>query len=435
MPITTAPRYVSRELFTLLMDLISNESISIEMIERLSGTVYTVDTYADFPTIMEGICLGRTLDTNAYYSYNTGTGIWDPIGGGGLDLGWYVDLAALQAAHPTGVDGNFAVLGSTDTVWVWDSNTNAWVDTLHGAAVASVTDDGNTYVTVDNTDPANPVIGFAGVNVDGVTITGTGTTGDPLVGAPAGVLSVSGANVDNTDPVNPVIDNIVVDGVTITGTGISGDPLVSPADGVQSVTGWNVGGTATDPTIAGPVVDGTTITGTGVIGDPLVATAASEDHLVVADALDTTAGYLDNKINIHSSDASVSVTHTITNPSGDEVIDIDLTVTIPIPHYSSYIVTSKFVVGDTIDLATGLGVLPSTGAATIGGDLVPLTLNASKVLFEADNTALCKKDGAGDFVEKGTVASGFRYEWVSSTTLKLGADFDVTDTLGVLRVY
>ena len=190
-----------------------------------------------------------------------------------------------------------------------------------------------TGSNVDNADPLNPVIDT--IVVDGTTITGTGTTGDPLVGAPAGVLSVSGANVDNTDPVNPVIDNIVVDGVTITGTGTLGDPLISPADGVQSVTGWNVGGTATDPMIGGPVVDGTTITGTGVIGDPLIATAASEDHLVVADALDTTADYLDNKINIHSSDASVSVTHSITNPGGNEVIDVDLTVTPSIAKYSA----------------------------------------------------------------------------------------------------
>ena len=322
--------------------------------------------------------------------FNPISGKFDFVGssGSGLFLGYFADPTALNTAYPTGVAGNYAIVGSTDTVWVWDTGTSAWVDTLHGAAVASVTDDGNTYVTVDNTDPANPVIGFAGVNVDGVTITGTGTTGDPLVGAPAGV---------------------------------------------QSVTGWNVGGTATDPTIAGPVVDGTTITGTGVIGDPLVATAASEDHLVVADALDTTAGYLDNKINIHSSDASVSVTHTITNPSGDEVIDIDLTVTIPIPHYSSYIVTTPFVIGEIIDLATGLGDI--AGVAVMGGDVAPVTLNASQILFEADNTALCRKDGAGDFVEKGEVASGYKYEWISATTLKLGSDFDVSDTLGVLRIY
>lgn len=45
-----------------------------------------------------------------------------------LYLGWYVDDAALIAAHPAGIDGNYANVGSTDTMWIWDSDTNAWVD-------------------------------------------------------------------------------------------------------------------------------------------------------------------------------------------------------------------------------------------------------------------------------------------------------------------
>lgn len=62
-------------------------------------------------------------------------------GGSGSDphnLGWYADLAALQAAHATGEDGDFAILGSTDTVWVWDSGTSAWKDTDTKGQVESV---------------------------------------------------------------------------------------------------------------------------------------------------------------------------------------------------------------------------------------------------------------------------------------------------------
>lgn len=64
-----------------------------------------------------------------------------------------------------------------------------------GAGVQSVT--GNL---VDNTDPANPIVN--------------------------GVQSVTGLNTDNTDPANPIVA-ISVDGVTITGSGTPGDPLVS----------------------------------------------------------------------------------------------------------------------------------------------------------------------------------------------------------------
>jgi hypothetical protein len=55
-------------------------------------------------------------------------------------------------------------------------------------------------------------------------------TGNGLIFTPptvgAGVQSVTGLNTDNTDPANPIVA-ISVDGVTITGSGTPGDPLVS----------------------------------------------------------------------------------------------------------------------------------------------------------------------------------------------------------------
>ena len=43
-------------------------------------------------------------------------------------LGWYATPQALQSAHPTGQNGQWAFVGTTDTVWTWDSDTNQWVD-------------------------------------------------------------------------------------------------------------------------------------------------------------------------------------------------------------------------------------------------------------------------------------------------------------------
>jgi hypothetical protein len=44
------------------------------------------------------------------------------------DLGYFVDPAALNAAHPTANPGDFAIVGSTDTVWIRDDGTNARID-------------------------------------------------------------------------------------------------------------------------------------------------------------------------------------------------------------------------------------------------------------------------------------------------------------------
>jgi len=47
------------------------------------------------------------------------------------------------------------------------------------------------------------------------------------------VQSVTGLDTDNTDPQNPVV-NIAVDGVTITGDGTSGNPLVASGSGIAA---------------------------------------------------------------------------------------------------------------------------------------------------------------------------------------------------------
>lgn len=44
-------------------------------------------------------------------------------------VGWYPNYEALYAAHDTGYDGNWAIVGDTDTIWVWDSDTGTWRDT------------------------------------------------------------------------------------------------------------------------------------------------------------------------------------------------------------------------------------------------------------------------------------------------------------------
>jgi len=91
--------------------------------------------------------------------------------------------------------------------------------------VDSVTDDGLGWITVDNTDPENPVISFAGIEVDGITITGTGLAGDPLVAvAPAAVVPVVRAGFTQADFAGDV------------------DVLALPVGGILIVKNYNAGG-------------------------------------------------------------------------------------------------------------------------------------------------------------------------------------------------
>ena len=43
-------------------------------------------------------------------------------------VGYYETTDALRQAHPTAEAGNWAIVGSTDTVWVWDIDTSTWKD-------------------------------------------------------------------------------------------------------------------------------------------------------------------------------------------------------------------------------------------------------------------------------------------------------------------
>lgn len=44
--------------------------------------------------------------------------------------GWYETSDALTAAVPVGENGWWAVVGTTDSIWVWDCDTNAWRDSM-----------------------------------------------------------------------------------------------------------------------------------------------------------------------------------------------------------------------------------------------------------------------------------------------------------------
>jgi hypothetical protein len=61
-------------------------------------------------------------------------------GGGGVsnDKGYFATEAALILALPVGQDGWFATVGTTDTVWVWDSGSSAWVDTYKAPDLSGV---------------------------------------------------------------------------------------------------------------------------------------------------------------------------------------------------------------------------------------------------------------------------------------------------------
>lgn len=102
-----------------------------ENIEAIKDAPQQAQNAANSATLAQSWAVGGTgtregedTDNAKYYAQ-----IAQQVAQGGV--GYYETPEALRAAHPTGQAGNWAIVGSTDTIWVWDTDTGDWVDS-HG---------------------------------------------------------------------------------------------------------------------------------------------------------------------------------------------------------------------------------------------------------------------------------------------------------------
>lgn len=149
-------------------------------------------------------------------------------------LGWYATPQALQSAHPTGENGQWAIIGTTDTIWTWDSDTNAWVNS--GAQV-----DLSNYYTKDQ---ANAAFATAaqGTKADTAVQSINGKTGTAVTLDPQDVGGISTYTCATSGTVHALAgtgnnikfvadaaynegDTITVNGTAVTAQTQDGEPL------------------------------------------------------------------------------------------------------------------------------------------------------------------------------------------------------------------
>lgn len=113
-------------------------------------------------------------------------------------LGWFADLDDLQEACPAGRNGQWAILGNTDTVWLWDETQEAWVN-------SSTNPDLSPYYTAAQTEAITPFLYKATFLLDDWVGDGPYTQTaalEPVDGGPAVTadgISVT-AGIDNSLP-------------------------------------------------------------------------------------------------------------------------------------------------------------------------------------------------------------------------------------------
>lgn len=170
--------------------------------DQRTSFALTVADAGVLPTDLEkfqvGCILLQKAEKQIYLNVgNDDTPDWQPFGPGTSALP--TPFIAGQYLTNDGTDAFWALVDLETGVTGLLDVTNIDMDSLEAYLLADSTFIDNLTTEITNT-------GNIEVVADGVTITGTGTTLDPLVavGGGGGVSTVSGTYIDNTDPSNPV---------------------------------------------------------------------------------------------------------------------------------------------------------------------------------------------------------------------------------------
>ncbi len=221
------------------------------------------------------------------------------------------------------------------------------VGTLHiiitMSAPAYITARGEVLIGVDQGTPFGSTQNASGSSLtplliltttydNSIIVDGLGTAQTPILYTPGPGQISNGSETANGDTRQG--------GSSYTGSGTAPD-AVTMQYAITQNTPWVYtavevkGITSAPPVVTGITVQDTTpnvvvpntvkiVVPDGVLTNPFLGQANINTTLLKATVADTTPDYLDPKINLHSSDGSVSVTKSITNPAGNEVLDYDL---------------------------------------------------------------------------------------------------------------
>lgn len=84
--------------------------------------------------------------------------------------GYFATEDALNAAYPVGQNGWYAIVGTTDTIWVWDGDTSAWVNTHNASVQSDWNQTDNTKLDFIKNKPALSITGNV-ITIGGNSIT------------------------------------------------------------------------------------------------------------------------------------------------------------------------------------------------------------------------------------------------------------------------
>ena len=143
--------------------------------------------------------------------------------------GWYATPEALKTAVPVGENGWWAVVGTTDTIWTWDGDTSAWVDTRKEVDLSDYLTQDQIRKLLEQYMPLRPAT--------------TTTLGGVKVGSGLSVAADGTLSADAQEYTLPIATVTTLGGVKLS------NDFTADADGTLHLAG----GTAPDPYPVGSI--------------------------------------------------------------------------------------------------------------------------------------------------------------------------------------
>jgi hypothetical protein len=157
------------------------------------------------------------------------------VGTGGATnfIGWFTDPTQLRTLYPAAQSGQYATVGSTDTVWTWDADAADWYDTGFGSSgttvAADINMDGNAITSTGYIDMDTS---YAGAMGEG-RLAWNGTDGTLNVGMPGGNVNLQ---VGQEQLIRVKASEAITDGELVYIDGADGaNPTISLADASNAI--------------------------------------------------------------------------------------------------------------------------------------------------------------------------------------------------------
>ncbi len=346
-------------------DKIANGTVSNTEFEYLNGVTSAIQTQLDAkaalaspaftgnptaPTQADGDNSTK-IATTAYVDAQTSPN----------NKGFFATPTALRAAYATGQDGWYAIVGSTDTFWVWDTGTNDWknTDTNSQGTVTSIgitagtgitsaggpistsgsitvgldsaTQTSLAQVTTNTTDIANNALAIS-TNTSDIA-TNTSTIATKISASSSDTLTNKTIDVDSNTLSNVEVDNFKASAIVIESEGIANndnDTTIPTSAAVKDYVDTTAGGTGTVTSVdvtagTGIASSGGPVTTNGSITVGLdaatqaslaqVATNTTDIASNTADIATNTSNISTNTANITSNTTAISTKADIASPA------------------------------------------------------------------------------------------------------------------------